>query len=246
MTEPLRIAVWSGPRNVSTAMMRSFGNRGDTAVVDEPFYAHWLEVSGADHPLRDEVLASQSTDWRVVAAQLSGPAPGGKPVFYQKHMAHHLTAGVDTAWTRACTNVFLIRAPEDVLASYAARRSEVTLADIGVVQQAELFDREADRLGHAPPVIDGRDVQARPRETLTALCAAVGVRFEEAMLAWAPGPRPEDGVWAPAWYESVWRSTGFQPPRPPALIGDLSPPLRRIAEAARPYYDRLAAERLRA
>ena len=246
MTESLRIAAWSGPRNVSTAMMRSFGNRGDTAVVDEPFYAHWLKVSGADHPLRDEVLAAQPTDWRVVVAQLTGPAPGGKPVFYQKHMTHHVTAQMDLPWTGHCANIFLIRAPEDVLASYSARRSEVTLAEIGVVQQAELFDREADRLGHAPPVIDGRDVQARPRETLTALCEAVGIPFDEAMLTWSPGPRAEDGVWAPAWYESVWRSTGFQPPRPPARIGDLPKPLRLIAEAARPYYDRLAAERLRA
>lgn len=244
MSEPLRIAAWSGPRNVSTAVMRAFGARTDTAVVDEPFYAHWLSVSGADHPLRDEVMAAQPTDWREVVAALIGPAPGGKPVFYQKHMTHHVTAQMDTSWTRACTNVFLVRAPEDVLASYAARRNEVTLEEIGVLQQAELFDREADRLGRAPPVIDGRDVQARPRETLEALCAAIDLSFDEAMLTWPPGPRADDGVWASAWYQSLYRSTGFQPPRPPTRLGDLPGALRRIAEAARPYYDRLADARL--
>jgi hypothetical protein len=225
-------------------MMRSFASRGDTAVVDEPFYAHWLSVSGADHPMRDEVLASQSTDWRAVAAGLTGPVPAGKTVFYQKHMTHHVTAGMDLAWMAATTNIFLIRSPEDVLASYTARRSEVSLAEIGIVQQVDLFDREADRLGRAPPVIDGRDVRAAPRLTLSALCTALDLRFDEAMLAWAPGPRPEDGAWAPAWYQSLYRSTGFAPPQAPTRWEDLAPSLQRIARQARPHYERLARWRL--
>lgn len=244
VSDPVRIAAWSGPRNISTAMMYAFGSRPDTAVVDEPLYAHWLSVSGADHPLREAVLRAQPTDWRDVVARLLGPVPGGKPIFYQKHMTHHVTPGMDLTWLGACTNIFLIRAPEDVLSSYTARRSDVSLEEIGVVQQAALFEREADRLGRPPPVIDGRDVQARPRETLTALCEAIAIGFDPAMLSWPPGPRPEDGVWAPAWYASVWRSTGFSPPRGPTRIEELPAPIAQIAEAARPYFERLARWKL--
>ncbi|MBV8681360.1 MAG: hypothetical protein JO111_00695, partial [Caulobacteraceae bacterium] len=175
---------------------------------------------------------------------LVGPVPGGRAVFYQKHMTHHVMPEMDLAWMGVCRNVFLIRAPEEVVASYRERRSEVTLEDIGVVQQAELFDREADRLGEAPPVIDAADVLADPRAPLTALCAAVGIPFDPAMLAWPPGPRDTDGVWAPAWYESVWASSGFARPRPPVAPSSLDSALRAVAEAARPIYERLARFRL--
>jgi hypothetical protein len=151
---------------------------------------------------------------------------------------------MDLAWMSVCRNVFLIRAPEEVVASYRERRSEVTLEDIGVVQQAELFEREADRLGKAPPVIDAADVLADPRRALAALCEAVGIAFDPAMLAWPAGPRDTDGVWAPAWYESVWASSGFGPPRPPPAASGLDPGLRAVAEAARPIYERLARYRL--
>ena len=244
MSEVVRIAAWSGPRNISTAMMRSFENRPDAAVVDEPFYAAWLAWSGADHPMRAEVLASQSTDWRRVVHALLGPVPGGRTVFYQKHMTHHVTPDMDLAWMAACRNVFLIRAPEDVVTSYGERRSEVTLEDIGVVQQAELFEREADRLGKAPPVIDAADVLSDPRTALSALCEAVGISFDPAMLAWPPGPRDTDGVWAPAWYEAVRGSSGFAPPRPPVAASRLDSALRAVADAARPIYERLARHRL--
>jgi len=243
--EPIRIAMWSGPRNISTAMMRSFENRADTAVVDEPFYAAYLATTGLDHPMRDEVLASQSTDWRAVAQAMAGPAPGGKAVFYQKHMTHHMTPEVDLGWTAACRNAFLIRAPEPVLASYTAKREDVTLADIGFERQRELFEREADRLGAAPPVVEGRDVLADPRGTLTALCRALGIPFDDAMLAWPAGPRDTDGVWAPAWYDAVERSTGFEPPPPSARTVTLNNALMRIADAARPHYERLATFKLR-
>ena len=241
--DPIRITMWSGPRNISTAMMRAFENRPDTAVVDEPFYAAWLAASGADHPMREAVLAAQPTDWRQVVADLLGPVPGGRAVYYQKHMAHHMTPDMDLTWLVSCRNAFLIRPPEEVLASYVVRRAAPVLADIGFVQQAEIFDREAQRLGRAPPVIEARDILADPAGALGALCAALGIEFLPSMLSWPTGRRDSDGVWAPAWYDAVERSTGFGPPRPPIAIDDLDPALRPIAEAARPYYEALARYR---
>lgn len=240
----VRIAMWSGPRNISTAMMRSFGARPDCAVVDEPFYAAYLAASGLAHPMREEVLASQPTDWRVVAASLAGEAPGGRPVFYQKHMTHHMLPDVGLGWTAACRNAFLIRDPEAVLASYVQKRAEATLEDIGVVRQRELFEREADRLGHAPPVIDGADVLADPRAALSALCAALEIPFHAEMLVWPPGRRATDGVWAPAWYQAVEASTGFAAPGPQPSR-PLPDSLKRVAEAAQPHYRALAAHRIR-
>jgi hypothetical protein len=237
--EPIRIAMWSGPRNISTAMMRSFESRPDTDVIDEPFYAAYLHLTGAIHPMREAVLKSQPTDWRVVVDSLLGPSPGGAPIFYQKHMTHHMLPEIGTAWMASCRNAFLIRRPDEIVASYREKRGEITLDDIGVVRQAELFDREADRLGHAPPVIDGVDVTAAPRETLSALCAGLGIPFTEAMLSWKKGRRDSDGVWAPAWYDRVEASTGFvgkQKAELPALNSDD----RRVADAAFPYYARLA------
>ncbi|WP_109121105.1 sulfotransferase family protein [Azospirillum sp. TSO22-1] len=243
MSGPIRIAMWSGPRNISTAMMRAWENRPDTAVVDEPFYAAYLAETGLDHPGREDVLASQPTDWRTVAAALvDEPVPGGRAIFYQKHMTHHMLPGVGLDWTDRVRNAFLIRDPAEVVASYVQRRGSVDLADIGVERQAELFDREADRLGRAPPVVDARDVLGAPATTLARLCDALGVPFTEAMLRWPPGRRATDGVWAPHWYASVEASTGFgaPPPQAPALSGDLL----RVAEAARPTYERLHRWRL--
>ncbi len=242
---PIRIAMWSGPRNISTAMMRAFENRADCAVIDEPFYAAYLAATGLDHPMRAEVIASQPTDWRDVVAGLLGPVPEDKPIFYQKHMTHHMLASFGREWTDACVDAFLIRAPEAVLASYAAKRREkFTLDEIGLPAQLELFRRAADRLGAPPPVIDGRDVLLDPEGMLKALCRACGIAFDRAMLAWARGRRASDGVWAPAWYDAVERSTGFAAPRPEPELADLDEALKPIAEAGRPIYEALARHRL--
>jgi hypothetical protein len=232
----VRIAMWSGPRNISTAMMRAFENRNDTTVVDEPFYAAYLAQTGLDHPMREAVLAAQPIDPAEVAARLERL---DSPVVYEKHMTQHMLPGFPLAWTAARKNAFLIRDPAEVLASYSRVRAEVTLDDIGVGRQRELFDREADRLGKAPPVVRGADVLADPRGVLSRLCEALAIHFEDAMLGWPAGRRASDGVWAPAWYQAVERSTGFEPPRaaaPPRLSGEL----QRIADAARPHYEALA------
>ncbi len=237
--------MWSGPRNISTAMMRSFGSRADCAVSDEPFYAAYLAATGLDHPMREAVIASQPTDWRKVAADMTGRVPEGKTVWYQKHMTHHMLPEFGLDWSEGLVNAFLIRAPEAVLASYAQKREgDFRLDEIGLPAQVELFERTAQRLGAAPPVIDGQDVLADPRRTLAALCSACGVAFDEAMLSWAPGRRSSDGVWAPAWYDAVERSTGFGPPRREAGFDDLPDSLKPIAEAARPLYERLARRKL--
>jgi Sulfotransferase domain len=238
--------MWSGPRNISTAMMRAFGNRSDCAISDEPFYGPYLNATGLDHPLRDKVIASQPRDWRAVVAHLTGPSPGGRTVWYQKHMTHHMIEGFGRDWTDGLVNAFLIRAPEAVLASYARVRQDFTLEEIGLPAQVALFERAADRLGHAPPVVAGADVLNNPRRALAGLCKACGLAFDEAMLSWSPGPRASDGVWAPAWYGAVEKSSGFEPPRPEARFEDLPDALKRIAEAGRPLYDRLARFRLAA
>ena len=242
MTEPIRIAMWSGPRNISTAMMRSFGNRSDTSVIDEPLYAAYLVATGIDHPMREESIASQPTDWRKVAKILLGRVPEGRSIFYQKHMTHHMLPEFGRGWIGECRNAFLIRSPERVLASYAKKRDKVVLADIGFVQQAELFDRVADSLGRAPPVIEAEDVLSDPRGALSGLCAALDVPFDDAMLSWPPGRRATDGVWAPVWYGAVERSTGFARPRE-AGEPELSAHLAAVADAARPHYEMLRAYR---
>jgi hypothetical protein len=195
--------------------------------------------------MREAVIASQPTDAGAVGAAMIGPIPDGKPVWYQKHMTHHMVDGFGRDWICGVVNAFLIRAPEPTLASYRQKRGDFTLEEIGLPAQVDLFERAADRLGHAPPVIDSADVLGDPRGTLSALCAACGIGFSDAMLSWTPGPRASDGVWAKVWYDSVERSNGFAPPRAEATIGDLPDALRPLAAAARPLYERLAAHRLR-
>lgn len=240
----LRLAMWSGPRNISTTMMRSWENRDDTVVVDEPLYAHYLVATGVDHPGRDEVIGSQSDDWREVAKQLTGPIPEGKPIWYQKHMTQHVLADMDLDWLDGLTNCFLIRRPELVVASFTKVRPDAALWELGFEQQTRIFEHVSRRLGAAPPVLDAEDVLRNPRAVLGALCAKLGVAFSERMLHWPAGPRASDGVWAPHWYAAVERSTGFEPyePRMPKLT-DFQ---QGLTERCRPHYDALARYRFQA
>ncbi len=232
----VRVAMWSGPRNISTAMLRSFGARTDALVVDEPLYSYYLTETGLPHPGRDDVIAAQPRRWPDVAAQLTGPVPPGVRVFYQKHMAHHLLPGVGRDWLARLDHAFLIRDPAQVVASYAKVRDEPTLADLGYEQQVEIFR------AHGGPVIDAADVLRDPARLLADLCAALGIDFDPAMLSWPAGRRPTDGVWAPHWYAAVEASTGFGPYRPPT--GAVPERLLPLVEAARPFYDELAAHKL--
>ena len=233
----MKIAMWSGPRNLSTAMMYAFAARGDCAVVDEPFYAAYLAATGMDHPMAAQVIASQSTDPTMVAALCTGPIPQSQSLFYQKHMTLHMIPDFDRGFMRHLTNVFLIRHPARVIASYVKKRETPTLMDIGFVQQAELFDEVANTLGHAPPVIDSADIRADPGKALTQLCKTLGISFTDRMLHWPAGPKPYDGVWAPHWYNAVHKSTGFEDPEGP--LPDLSPEFQRLSDEAAPYYRRL-------
>jgi hypothetical protein len=238
----MKIAMWSGPRNLSTALMYSFAARPDCAATDEPFYAAYLHATGIDHPMRDAVIASQPTDPAKVAAVSTGPNPEGKPLWYQKHMTMHMIPGFDRGFLNQLTNVLLIRHPARVVASYARKRENPTLADIGYVQQARLFDEIADRTGNAPPVIAAESIRQDPRSALTRLCAALQIPFLDAMLHWPAGPKPQDGVWAPHWYNAVHQSSGFDAPEGP--LPDLPPPAQRLADEALPHYERLLAHAL--
>ncbi len=245
--EPIRIAMWSGPRNISTALMRSWGSRPDTAVIDEPLYGHYLrwlpDYARREHPGSDETIAGMDCDWRSVTNNLLAPVPGGKPVWYQKHMAHHLTPDMDHGWISGLTNCFLIRDPAAMIASFAKVIPNPTADDLGLPQQAELFERERERTGAVPAVIDSGDVLRDPERVLSALCERIGVEFDAAMLEWQPGKRPTDGVWAPHWYARVEQSTGFAPPRNETAV--VPHRLSGVLDRCQPLYDLLAQHRIR-
>lgn len=241
MRRTVRVAMWSGPRSLSTAMMRSWGNRSDTIVTDEPLYAHYLRRTDADHPARNRILATYDADWRQVTRRLAGPAPGGHAVWYQKHMTHHVTDDVDLDWLDGLHNCFLIRTPAEVISSYVRVQGRPTLEDLGLPQQWRLFSHVAGT-GAVPPVIDAADLLRDPPTVLAALCDAVGVAFSDRMLSWPPGRRATDGVWADHWYGDVERSTGFAAYRQRDVQVD-----RRFGDllaTADEIYARLAAHRL--
>ena len=228
----MRIAAWSGPRNLSTAMLYSFAARADCRGIDEPFYAAFLARTGLDHPMRAAVLAAQPTDPAVVADALRAE---GAPHVYQKHMAHHMP-GLPLDWAEGCVHLHLIRHPARVIASYEAKREDPTEDDLGFAMQAALFDR----LGGV--VLDTSDLRAAPEAMLRTLCAALGLGWDRAMLSWPAGPKPFDGAWAPHWYGAVHRSTGFdgaEGPLPAVARADLM-------RAAMPLYEAMRARRLRA
>jgi hypothetical protein len=239
---PVRIAMWSGPRNISTAMMRSFENRADCTVTDEPLYSAYLTRTGLDHPMRDEVIASQPADFAAVTRQLVGPVPGGAAVWYQKHMAQHLLPDDPLGWTEGLSNAFLIRDPRAVVASFARGRGRPEPFELGFERQLEIFEHVRHATGRVPPVLDSTDVLADPESALRALCAAVGIPFDAAMLSWPAGRRESDGVWAPVWYAAVEASTGFVKASPPPET--LPDELEAMARSARPAYEAMAAHRL--
>lgn len=241
--ENRRIAMWSGPRNISTALMRSFENRPDCIVVDEPFYAYYLSRTGLDHPGFDQILASQPTSSDGVLERLTAPLPDGISVQYQKQMSHHILPDTPTEWIHSVTNCFLLREPRAMIASYAKTRATVTLADIGVAQLVDLFHCVADRLGTAPVVIDSDDLLAAPKDMLSLLCARLGIDFVPEMLSWPKGRRDSDGVWAPHWYKNVEASRGFESRAP--FEGQLKPEYEAVAQEAICLQNKLAKYKLR-
>ena len=240
--KPIRIAMWSGPRNISTAMMRAWGNRDDCTVWDEPLYGHYLFKTGIPHPGANEIIAAQGSDWQSIVERCASDPPEEKRVFYQKHMTLHLLPEIDRQWLSRLNNCFLIREPEAVIASYAAVREGVTLDDIGFVQQAELFDYVTRISGEIPLVIDSKEFLLDPESMLRGICNRLALEFKTSMLSWETGPRDSDGVWGKFWYESVWNSSGFAPYREKPLT--LGAREQAIAQQARPYYEHLYRHRL--
>lgn len=229
------IAMWSGPRNISTAMMRAWENRSDTVVVDEPFYAHFLDKTGIDHPMRDDIVAEGETDWQTIVSRLvAKPATG---LFYQKHITTHWLEDFKTDWLAELSHVFLIRDPEPVAASYAVKRNSVTASDLGYSQQSALFRVITEMKGKTPTVIDSKRFLQNPESQLKTLCEALGIAFEKNMLSWPQGARESDGIWGAHWYDAVNQSTGFKPPR--TTHAELTDIQQDIANKCRPYYEEL-------
>lgn len=229
----MRIAMWSGPRNLSTAMMYAFGARDDFNVMDEPFYAPYLATSGADHPMADRIIEVHETDPDIVGQSCM---QDGVPHLYMKHMPHHMLPGFPMGWADDCISIHLIRHPARVIASYAAKREAPTLEDIGFVQQAELYQKSGGI------IIDSTDIRARPELMLRALCSEIGLSFDPAMLSWPSGPREQDGIWAEHWYNAVHRSTGIDGAEGP--LPDVPSALQPVLDAAMPYYQGLYERRL--
>jgi hypothetical protein len=240
----VRIAMWSGPRNISTAMMRSFSSRADTVVSDEPFYGAYLKESGDPQPMAEGVIAEMNCDWHSVARSCLGPVPGGKAVWYQKQMAHHMVGPIGIDTLQGLTHAFLIRDPRRVAASYAEKRDLIRPEHLGINRQRDDFQREADRLGHAPPVVDSADVLRDPQGTLKALTTALGIGWDPAMLRWPAGRHHRDGIWGSHWYDRVEASTGFDAAEQGALPA-LSPDLQAVADACMTAYEELSAFALR-
>ncbi|QDP02735.1 hypothetical protein [Thalassotalea sp. PS06] len=235
-----RFAMWSGPRNISTAMMRSWENRSDTQVVDEPFYAYYLRQSGKVHPMQEQILASQPQQWQQVVDQLL--APKSCDLFYQKMMTHHMLEEIDLSFCTELKHCFLIRNPANVVNSYVKKISQVRDEDIGIKRQWQLYQQIADISGQDIPVIDSQDVLRDPEGMLSAVCEQFDLDFDKAMLSWPAGKRDSDGVWAPHWYQRVEASTGFEPYRPEAI--DLSAALQAVADDNMDAYQQMYAKRL--
>ncbi len=229
--------MWSGPRNISTAMMRAWENRADTFVTDEPFYACYLNTTGIDHPGRPEILASQSTDWQEVANNCLQLTKSHQTIHYQKHMTQHMLPHLDLHWINHLHNVFLIRSPEEVVASYSQARPNMTPEDLGFEQQHRIFEHVCKNVDPKPLVISAKDVLKDPQQVLNAICEKCQIPFDQAMLNWPAGKRDSDGVWAPHWYNNVQKSTCFAPPRERNI--SLNTVQQEIANRCRPFFNAL-------
>ncbi|MGI9271162.1 MAG: sulfotransferase family protein [Woeseiaceae bacterium] len=236
------ICLWSGPRNVSTALMYSFAQRDDTRVVDEPLYGHYLQVSGADHPGRDEVIANMNCDGDAVMAELLEVArQDGSRQLFLKHMAHHLVE-LELRFLDQVRNVFLIRDPREMLPSLTVQIPHAGLADTGLQRQWQLYCALTEH-GQRPIVLDSRELLLDPAAVLRQLCDAIDLRFDDCMLHWPAGPITEDGVWAPYWYHAVHQSTGFATYQ---AKSDFPQKLEPLLEECKPWYDQLFAHAIRA
>lgn len=236
------LAMWSGPRNISTAMMRSWENRPDCFVHDEPFYAHYLANTDYDHPMKAEIIASYENDWRKVAETLTGEIPNGKSIYFQKHMTHHMLPHIGKDWLLKLSNCFLIREPSRVILSFAKVIPNPELAQTGFPQQLELFRFVQAETGQKPPVLDSKDVLINPRRALTALCDVLAIPFMEQMLSWPAGKRESDGIWAQHWYASVEESTGFMPYQEDAV--SVPAQLQGLVDEAQAIYEEMAEYRI--
>ncbi|MEL7257861.1 MAG: HAD family hydrolase [Pseudomonadota bacterium] len=239
----MRIAMWSGPRNLSTAMMYAFASRPDTSVIDEPFYSAYLKATGLKHPMADEILASQPVDPNTVVDTLLGRIPNGQSVFYQKHMTQHMIDGMPRGWMTSVKNVFLIRHPARVVASFSAKYENPTVDDLGFTQQLELFRQVAD-LGERPLVVDSTDIRHDPETMLRLLCNSLGLSWTPAMLSWKSGGHPADGVWAKHWYGGVHASTGFA--KAEGALPQLSVDKRALVDQVMPAYEELRSYKISA
>lgn len=243
MRKPLRLAMWSGPRNLSTTLMRSFASRADTSVVDEPFYAAYLRMTGLTHPMVDDILACHESDPVRVIASLTGDVPAGRAVFYQKHMVHHMIEPIPMDWLdRIEVHVMLIRHPARVVASYHRKMENLSSEAMGFPQQETLLHLLAGAGAGAPLVVDADTILSDPEGVLRRLCAVIRLDWDPAMLSWPAGRRPEDGVWAAHWYDAVWQSTGFGPPSGP--LPELTGEAARIADEAMGSYQALLARHI--
>jgi hypothetical protein len=236
-----RLAMWSGPRNISTAMMRSFENRPDCEVIDEPFYAFYLHQTRSPHPCFNEILAAQSSDFSTVANRLSQQHVPS-PLQYQKHMTHHMLPEVDLQWCKGLLHCFLIREPAQVVNSYTHSRGVCNADDIGIIRQAELYREITQITGQVIPVIDSNDVLKDPQGQLKKLCKALEIEYFPQMVEWPKGRRDSDGVWASHWYHSVEQSTGFSPYMDRQL--SLSEAQKKVVEDVSSSFDYLYQKRI--
>ena len=208
--KPVTIAMWSGPRNISTAMMRSFENRDDAFVSDEPFYAHYLNQTGVDHPMREEILNEGEINWNQISNYITGDIPHNKSIWYQKHMAQHNLPEVNLEWTKKVNNCFLIRDPAEVIISYSKKFEITSINQLGFPQQIVLYNYIAKQMESLPIVLDSKDLLKNPKNILEKLCEKLNIPFMESMLSWPTGKRDSDGIWGQHWYGNVEQSTGFQ------------------------------------